>query len=363
MNAPVDVSLDVARAWISQSLVYERILTRCIFSSCGKYLLAAGQHEDVQRWDLATGKRTALVGHRSWVDALAVSTSDKQPTLFSGDLHGELRAWSYQDARPTSAWKRPNAHRGWIRAVAATPDGNLLSAGNDRVVRLWDGRDGKLIREHSGHENYVFSLAFHPRESVFVSGDLNGRVVAWDYASGKKLRTFDAKQLHTRKSNFLADVGGVRSLAFDRDGKWLACGGMTDAKSNSFCPGKPAILLFDWKTGKIRQTLRPQHTSDGPIKGLAFLADGTIAGHAEHLNGASSLEFWKPDAPKSIHVIKRQSAYCLDLHPDGKRLAAATFKPHGRIGNGRHASPAEYTSHNGEIAVFSLFAQPEKKKK
>ena len=133
---------------------------------------------------------------------------------------------------------------------------------------------------------------------------------------------------------------------------------MTDAKSNAFCPGKPAVLVFDWKSGKLLQTLRPKHTSDGPIKGLAFLSDGTLAGHAEHLNGGSSLEFWKPDQPQSFHMIKRQSAYCLDVHPDGLQMAAATFKPNGRGGNGRHAKPEEYTTHDGEISIFSLFEKP-----
>ena len=215
-----------------------------------------------------------------------------------------------------------------------------------------------MLREFSGHENYVFSLVMHPDGKRFVSGDLFGKVNEWDIASGELLRTFDASPLHTRGDDFLADVGGVRSLAFDAEGKRLACGGMTDAKSNAFCPGNPAVLVFDVESGELLQMLRSTHTSDGPIKGLAFLSDGTLAGHAENLNGESSLEFWNPDQSASIHVLKRQSGYCLDLHPDGLRLAAATFKPFGRGGNGRHTMPEEYTSHHGEITIFSLFEKP-----
>ena len=58
------------------------------------------------------------------------------------------------------------------------------------------------------------------------------------------VRSLDAGQLHTRKENFLADVGGVRSLSFDKAGGQLACGGMTDAKSNSFCPGVVGTANF-----------------------------------------------------------------------------------------------------------------------
>jgi len=352
----VEMPVDVQQAWISQSLEHDQLLTTCRFSHCGKYVVAAGTDEAVVRWELESGKKTPLTAHRSWVNGLALHPDQKR--LFSADFHGTIHCWPFTVETPKPQWSVDRAHRGWVRTLLATPDGNLLSAGNDRVVKLWSGDDGRLIRSYEGHENYIFSLAFHPNGRSFVSGDLFGHVLQWDYASGELQRTLDAKILHTRKDNFLADVGGVRSLAFDPQGQILACSGMTDAKSNSFCPGKPAILILDWETGQLRQTLRPQHTSDGPIKGLAILADNTVAGHAEHLNGGSSLEFWKPDTSKSLHVVKRASGFCLDLHPDGRRLAAATFKSHGRIGNGRHATREEYQPHHGEVAIFSLFAKP-----
>ena len=349
-------TLDAAQAWISQTLEHQRPLTCCRFSPCGNFLVAAGQDEVVSRWDLATGAQTALAGHRSWVDAIAFQAAGK--LLFTADFHGTICCWQSDAEQPAPLWSQADAHAGWIRALAVAPDGNLLSAGNDRVIRLWSAADGKPLREFTGHENYIFSLAAAPDGKTFVSGDLFGKANQWDFASGELLRTFDASVLHTRGDDFLADVGGVRSLAFDADQKLLACGGMTDAKSNAFCPGNPAVLVFDAAAGTLLQTLRPSHTSDGPIKGLAFLSDGTLAGHAEHLNGESSLEFWDPAQAQSKHVIKRQSGYCLDLHPDGLRLAAATFKNYGRGGNGRHSKPEEYTSHHGEIAIFSLFEKP-----
>lgn len=349
-------TLDVTKAWISQTLEHQRPLTCCRFSPCGRFLVATGQDESVLRWDLETGDKTALIGHRSWVDSAVFPADAKR--LFTADLHGTICCWQYDAEQPTPIWTRADAHAGWIRALAVTPAGNLLSAGNDRVIRLWSAADGQPLREFAGHENYVFSLAAAPDGKTFVSGDLLGKANQWDFASGKLVRTFDAGVLHTRGDDYLADVGGVRALAFSADGRLLACGGMTDAKSNTFCPGNPAVLVFDGTTGQLLQTLRPTHTSDGPIKGLAFLSDGTLAGHAEHLNGQSSLEFWNPAQAQAKHVIKRQSSYCLDIHPDGLRLAAATFKNNGRGGNGRHSKPEEYVSHDGEIAIFSLFEKP-----
>ena len=47
----------------------------------------------------------------------------------------------------------------------------------------------------------------------------------WNVATGEFVRPFDAKPLHTRgdEFNFIADVGGVRSLAFSLDGAKLLC--------------------------------------------------------------------------------------------------------------------------------------------
>ncbi len=354
------MKLDVTKAWVSQSFEHDRVFTRCGFSPCGRFVVAAGLDDKVLSWELESGKKSEFTAHRSWVDSIAFHLDKKR--VFTADFQGAIHCWPYADSQPKPQWSTPKAHKSFIRTLLTTVDGNLLSAGTDQVVRLWSAADGKPIREFVGHETQVYSLARHPDGKTFVSGDLYGKVNQWDLASGKLLRTIDASLLHTRKDSFLADVGGVRSMAFDGTGKQLACGGLTDAKSNGFCSGKPAILMFDWASGKLLQTLRPKHTSDGPIKGLAFLPDGTVAGHAEHLNGGSSLEFWNPAQPASLHVIKRSSGFCLDLHPDGLRLAAASLKSFGRAGNGRHTKPEEYKSHHGEVAIFSLFEKPAEKK-
>jgi WD40 repeat protein len=346
------MNLDVTKIKVVQSFVHERILTTCAFSPCGKFLVAGGQTESLVRWDLETQAKTTLAGHQSWIGAIAFQAEPKR--LFSADFIGSIRAWSYDQTQPETLWALPEAHRGWVRALLVTPDGNLISTGNDRSIRIWSAENGQLVRQIDREGSYIFSLAFHPDGKSFVSGDLMGQVQQWEYASGKLLRTLDAKPLHSRGDDFLADVGGIRSLAFDRSGKLLACGGMTDAKSNTFCPGEPAVLVFDWSNGQLQRTLRTKHKSDGPVNALVFLPDGTLAGHAEHLNGASSLEFWQTDNVTPLHMMQRESGYCLSLHPSGQQLAAATFKNFGRGGNGRHSTPAEYTPHQGEVSILQL---------
>lgn len=349
------MKIDATKAWSEKQLKYKRQLTACRFSPCGKFAVAAGFDFQLQRWTLENDQRTAMVGHPSWIGDLAFHP-DKQ-RLYSVDYHGGLFCWNYTPSEPKPIWNKPDAHSSWTRKVAVSSDGkHVATGGNDRVVRLWTA-EGKLLRELAGHKGYVFSLVFHPDGKSLLSGDQLGIVRQWEVASGKQTRELDLTVLHTRKENFLAHVGGVRTLAFNDSAKLLACGGMTNAKSNSFCPGDPLVVLIDFETGKEKLQLKPSQKADGPINSLRFLPDGTLAGVGEGASGAS-LAFWQTDKSLPVHSIKMGSGYDADLHPDGLRLAVSRFETNGRTGNGRHTKPEEYTSNDGVIEIYRLDEKP-----
>lgn len=362
MNAPdPNPKLDPTKAWAFKTLDHDRQLSRCAFSPCGKYVAACGLEAGVQRWELESGNKTTLAGHQTWVSSLAFHP-DRQ-RLFTADYRGVVHCWPYTADSPKPLWSIAEAHQGWARAVAVSPDGKLLvTAGNDLVVRVWSADDGKPVRELAGHERDVFTLAFHPDGRALVSGDLLGRVCHWDFAAGKLARTIDAGLLHTRGDDyeFTADVGGVRAMAFDDAGKLLACSGMTNVKGNTFCPGDPLVLVFDWASGQLKQQLKNKQKADGPFNTLRFLGDGTLVGHGEGSSG-SALAFWKTDQSEPVHELnKGKSGYSVDLHPDGLQLAIVEYASNGPGGNGRHVkSHDEYVSNNGVLSVLKLFEKPE----
>jgi WD40 repeat protein len=357
MNAAVP-SIDFKKVRETQSLGHDRPLMCCAASPCGEFVAAGAQDEQLLLWRLESAEKRLIQGHASWVSVVAFHNDRRH--LLTGDLHGTLRCWDYQAlaASPPGpvtvkpVWEIADAHR-WVQAAVAHPDGKQwITAGLDGEIRLWNAVDGKAAGEWRGHDAELYSLVLHPAGQFLLSGDLLGRVHVWNLANGKVERSLDAKSLHTRKEDFLADVGGARSLAISPDGTQVAVGGMTDAESNTFCPGKPAVLIFEFATGKLLKTLRPKQKSDGPIKGLAFLADGTLAAQGEHLNAVSSLEFFPANATESAHAVTRESGYAISLLPDGKRLAIPAFAPNGRGGNGRHAKPSEYVSNKGALVIY-----------
>ena len=353
--------LDVKKAWASREMAHGRQLFRAQFSPDGRFVAAGGQDRLVHVWELEKDEKKALDGHRTWVSSLVFHPKGKK--LFTADYLGVLQCWNYEKG-DKPIWTIAEADRDNVRALVVTSDGkHLISAGDDAVIKVWETSKGRPVAQLVGHEECIFSLALSPDGKHLVSGDLVGSVRQWSIGDWKQVRELDARLLHTREDNFIADVGGVRSFAFSADGKLLAVGGMKDAKSNAFCPGKPTVLIFDWASGKVKNELGIKGKSDGPFNALRFLEDGTLAGHTEILHSTSELTFWKVDQPEPLHSIKNGSGYDLSLHPDQRQLLVATYVSGGCSGNGaRGRKPEEYLPNTSLLRIFSLFAKPEEKK-
>ncbi len=327
----------------------DRQLAVVRFSPDGHVLAAGGHDGTIRRWDAQLTELPPLAGHDGWVQSLVFHPDGKR--LFSADTWGTLRCWPYaeKDARPL--WTVKAAHDGWVRQLAVSPDGGTLaSCGADQAVRLWSP-DGKKQREVAGHKEDVYSVAFHPDGKSLVSGDLKGNVRQWDLASGKVVRQFDAKLLYLYDR--IQDIGGVRCLAFDREGKLLAVAGC-QPKTGGFVQGTPLILVFDWQSGTLLHTLKGANDTEGYVHDLHFHPAGFLMAVTSGQPGTGRFFFRRPgDAQPFFLYPKMANCHSLAVHPSGRRLAVIATNANS-AGNGLQLKDGEYPGNWSPVHVWEM---------
>jgi WD40 repeat protein len=307
----------------------------------------------VRRWELS-GKSPAdmpnVEGHHGWVQGLAFHPHE--PLVYTADSWGQLRAWSLVDPSPTPIWQHDAAHDGWIRELAVSPDGKwLASCGRDQVVRIWSTSDGSRLQELRGHNQDVYSLRFHPDGQSLVSGDDRGVIKLWDLQNSRCTREFGAGVLHSLSR--LQDVGGVKILTFDREGKTLACGGTTP-KNGGTVTGIPTILLFDFASGELKKSIKYGTENDCFVHDLFLHEAGFVIAVTCGTPGQGKLLFQRPEDAEPFFVsTKMANTQCLSMHPDGRQFAVVATNP-GSNGNGRQLKNGEYAGNQSPIHLWTL---------
>ncbi len=337
---------------VKQTLEYNRQLWQARFSPCGQYLIGCSYDASIQRWKFAGDKfkpMKPILGHHGWTQCMAFSAAEKR--LFTADSWGKLTCWSYEEEDPKPVWNHDAAHDGWIRSLAVSPDEKrIATSGNDREICIWNSQDGKLVDKLPTQSETVFSLCFSPAGNSLVSGNLKGEVHEWNTSTKKVLRTFDASQLY--QLNRIQDCGGARHLTIDSSGKYLLCAGQNEPQGG-FASGTPAVIVFDWKTGKMTQSMLVGDKQDGFIYDAVFHPAGFVMGTSCAFPKKGKFWFWMPGDKKAFFTSpKINNGRSISLHRDLQHLALMiSVSPNA---NGRKLKEGKYQGGSSKIHILKF---------
>lgn len=346
--------VDPAKTHLVSDLEHEKPLTCCRIDPTGRFVFAGAEDRNVHRWDLATGNKTTLSGHESWVRCMDFSPDGRW--LYTAGWDGQLRYWSVDADQPVSL-HMVQAHVGFARWVRVSPCGRMLATcGNDRLIRVWDESSSRKMMEFAGHDRHPYAVCFHPEDGTLVSQDLMGNVFVWDARSRRRTSTISTV-MTGYDNKFAADMGGARDMQFSPDGSLLACAGITHVVNSFAGQQDPIVALVNWAEKKVSYHLQAAEMKTGIMWGVRFHPDGFLVGAVAQQAGKGDLLFWRlkdaahsndaeadpktevtpesdaqPVDVKSFHAMPLDKcARGIDFTPDSRQIAVAHSDGHLRL--------------------------------
>ncbi len=151
-------------------------------------LLASGDRNGgLHIWESFTGNLFyTLDGHKD--DITKLSWRLDSNVLASSSEDGTVHLWEMFNGKKVKSW---TAHGGGTLSVHFNHGGELVTAGRDKQVKIWD-QNGKQKRTIKGFKSIPLEAVFsHDSKRVFV-GEWNGTITVWDTANGKALGEISA---------------------------------------------------------------------------------------------------------------------------------------------------------------------------
>jgi len=232
------------------------------------FALSGSWDSTLRLWDLHTGQTTRrFIGHTRDVLSVAFSADNRQ--IVSGSRDRKINLWNTLGQLKYSI--TDDGHKEWVSCVRFSPNLQtplIVSAGWDKLVKVWNLTTCKLRTNLVGHQGYVNTVTVSPDGSLCASGGKDGVAMLWDLNEGRHLSSLEAGDI-------------IHALVFSPVRYWLCAATAS------------TIKIWDLESKVCVDELRPSTLPERksvktvPIQciSLAWSADGAtlFAGYTDNI--------------------------------------------------------------------------------
>lgn len=176
-------------------------------------LLVTGGRDAVARvWDMRTKHQIhCLTGHDNTVGAILTKGTD--PQIITGSYDSTIKLW---DLAAGKCMTTLTHHKKSVRALAQASFENTFVSGAADNLKKWTGKEGRFIKNFTGHRAVINALAVN-EDGVVMSGADDGTMRFWDYATGHCFQTSST----VAQPGSLDAENGIFAAEFDLTGTRL----------------------------------------------------------------------------------------------------------------------------------------------
>ena len=162
-------------------------VTSVSFSPDGVLLATGDRNGGVHVWEAFSGNLFyTLDGNKGAITAITWRSDSNIVATASAD--GSVRLFAMTNGRQVRTW---TAHGGGVLSLHFARNGQLVSSGRDKQVKVW-AQDGKQLKAWGGFADLPLEVAFTHNAKRVIVGDWQGAVTVWDVETAKQVGTLSA---------------------------------------------------------------------------------------------------------------------------------------------------------------------------
>lgn len=151
-------------------------VTAIEFSPDGKNLASGDRNGGLIVSDAESGNENFdLAGHKEMITSVSWRIDGK--ILGSASKDKSVRIWEMRKGKQIKNW---GADGEGVTEICFLPNGNLLTTGRNKNVKLWK-QDGKELQKFNGLSDMGMGLAYCASADRVVAGSFKGEVLVWDH--------------------------------------------------------------------------------------------------------------------------------------------------------------------------------------